>query len=286
MLDQEAPLGYLLLVPAMVVLGIFVAYPFAFGIWLATSNTTIGNRGDFIGAENFAYLFRDPIFIRTLQNTFLYTFVTIAFKFGLGLAMAAVLNVKFRFNRFARSAMLLPWIIPTVLSTLAWLWMFDGTFSVFNWVLGHVFHVRGPYWLGQGSWPIASLMLVNIWRGTPFFGISLLAAMQTVPQDLYEAAAVDGASAWSRWLHVTLPMIRPVILIVTLLSIILTFADFQIIWILTRGGPANSTHVLSTYAFAIGIQGTDIGIGAAAALAMFPVLCVTIGVVLWLLRRE
>jgi multiple sugar transport system permease protein len=286
-LDREAPLGYILLLPALVILGIFLAYPFAFGIWLALSDSTIGNTGNFIGLANFQYLFaHDPIFLRTVTNTFEYTFVTVVIKFGLGLAMAAVLNVNFRFNRFARAAMLLPWIIPTVLSTLAWLWMFDSTFSVFNWTLKQV-GIKGPIWLGQGSWAMASLMLVNIWRGTPFFGISLLAAMQTVPQDLYEAAAVDGATSFRRWLHVTVPMIRPVILIVTLLSIILTFADFQIIWILTKGGPVNSTHVFATYAFQTGVQGAgDIGIGAAISLVMFPFLCLVIAVVLWLLRRE
>jgi len=285
-LDRERPLGYLLLTPALVVLTIFLAYPFLFGIWLSLTDATIGSDTyNFIGLDNFRYLPKDPIFVRTLLNTFEYTFVTVIFKFGLGLLMAAVLNVSFPGNRFVRAAMLLPYIVPTVLSTLAWQWMFDPTYSVFNWTLALV-GIHGPNWLSTGQWPMVSLMLVNIWRGTPFFGILLLAAMQTVPQDLYEAAAVDGASVFRRWLHITIPTIQPVILITTLLSIILTFADFQIIYILTRGGPVNSTHVLSTYAFQVGIQGTDIGIGAAISLVLFPLLCVTVGVVMWLLRRE
>jgi multiple sugar transport system permease protein len=199
--------------------------------------------------------------------------------------MAAVLNVVYRGNQFVRAAMLLPYIVPTVLSTLAWQWMFDPTYSVFNWTL-KLIGVHGPSWLSTGHWPMISLMLVNIWRGTPFFGVLLLAAMQTVPQDLYEAAAVDGATAFKRWLHVTIPTIQPVILITTLLSIILTFADFQIIWVLTHGGPVNETHVLSTYAFQTGIEGTDIGTGAAISLVLFPLLCITVAAILWLLRRE
>lgn len=287
LLDRERSLGYLLLTPAVVVLGIFLAYPFAFGIWLSLTDATIGSDTyNFVGLAQYRYLFlHDGIFRQTLGNTFEYTFVTVIFKFALGLLMAAVLNVAYRGNHIVRAAMLLPYIVPTVLSTLAWQWMFDPTYSVFNWTL-LLFGVHGPSWLSTGHWPMISLMVVNVWRGTPFFGVLLLAAMQTVPQDLYEAAAVDGASAFSRWLHVTVPTIRPVILITTLLSIILTFADFQIIWILTHGGPVNETHVLSTYAFQTGIQGTDLGTGAAISLVLFPLLCITVAGVLWLLRKD
>ena len=287
LLNRERPLGYLLLTPALVVLAIFLAYPFAFGIWLSLTDASIGSdQYNFIGLQQYQYLFtKDPIFRRTLLNTFEYTFVTVIFKFILGLLMAAVLNVVYRLNQFVRAAMLLPYIVPTVLSTLAWQWMFDPTYSVFNWTLA-LAGIHGPNWLSTGHWPMISLMLVNVWRGTPFFGVLLLAAMQTVPQDLYEAAAVDGASAFQRWLHITVPTIQPVILITTLLSIILTFADFQIIWILTHGGPVNETHVLSTYAFQTGIQGTELGTGAAISLVLFPLLCITVAAVLWLLQKE
>lgn len=287
LLDRERSLGYLLLTPAVVVLGIFLAYPFAFGIWLSLTDATIGSDTyNFVGLAQYRYLFlHDGIFRQTLGNTFEYTFVTVIFKFALGLLMAAVLNVAYRGNHIVRAAMLLPYIVPTVLSTLAWQWMFDPTYSVFNWTLA-LFGIHGPNWLSTGHWPMISLMLVNIWRGTPFFGVSLLAGMKMVPQELYEAAVVDGAGPVRRWLHVTLPTIRPVILITTLLSIIMTFADFQVIWILTKGGPLNQTQVFSTYAYQVGIQSTDIGVGAAVSLFMFPILCVTIGVVLWLLRKD
>jgi multiple sugar transport system permease protein len=283
--DNEAALGYLLLTPALVVLAIFLAYPLAFGLWLALTSASIGEPGRYIGFDNFSYLLGDAVFRQTILNTFEYTFVTVVFKLVLGLAMAAALNVPSRLSRFARAALLLPWIVPTALSTLAWLWMFDSTFSPFNWILRQ-FGGTNVVWLGQGPLPMLSLMVVNIWRGTPFFGVLVLAAMQTVPKDLYDAASVDGAGAWRRWLHVTLPTIRPVVLIVLLLSIITTFSDFQIIWILTRGGPINSTQVLATYAFQTGIQGTFIGLGAAMSVIMFPLLCCAVGVVLWLVQKD
>lgn len=287
LLDREVLLGYVLLTPALVLLVVFMAYPLAYGIWLSLTNTALGaGPGEFTGFRNFQVLFRDPVYIRSLLNTFLYTVVSMIPKFGLGLLMAAVLNIGFRFNRFFRAAMLLPFIVPTVLSTLAWLWMFNSTYSVFNWVLLHAIGVHGPQWLGTEPWALISVMTVNVWRGIPFFGVLLVAAMQTVPQDLYDAAAMDGASAFKRWLFVTVPSIRPVIMIATLLSVVSTFGDFQIIWVLTAGGPVNSTQVLSTYAFATGIPGTEIGLGAAISLTMFPFLCILVGVVLWLLRRE
>jgi multiple sugar transport system permease protein len=286
--SRESLLGYALLTPALVMLLTFLAFPFIYGIWLALTDTAIGSgTGEFVGLDNFVYLFRtDPIFLNALGNTFEYTIVTVLFKFGLGLLMAAALNSVVRFKRFLRAAMLLPFIIPTVLSTLAWLWMFDSTYSVFNWVLLHAFGITGPIWLSQSPWPMISLMVVNIWRGMPFFGVLILAAMQTVPQELYEAARVDGANAIQRWLYVTIPSIRPVILITTLLETISTFSDFQVIWVLTRGGPANATQVLGTYAFQTGISGTDIGLGSAISLTMFPLLVVVTGVVLWLIRRD
>ncbi|MFZ0215903.1 MAG: sugar ABC transporter permease [Candidatus Dormiibacterota bacterium] len=286
-LDRQGVLGYVLLTPALVLLLIFLAYPFVYGVWLAMTDAEIGVPSHFVGLANFVYLFgSDPIYRETLVNTFEYTFVTVVFKFFLGLMMAAVLNLGFRFNRVVRAAMLLPYIVPTVMSTLAWLWMYDSTYSVINWMLLHWFGVHGPIWLSTNPWPMISLMLVNIWRGVPFFGVLLLAAMQSVPQDLHEAGHMDGANAFQRWLFVTIPTIRPVILITTLLTIISTFSDFQVIWILTQGGPVNSTQVLGTYAFQTGIVGTSIGLGASVALTMFPLLVIMTGVVLWLLRRD
>jgi multiple sugar transport system permease protein len=185
-----------------------------------------------------------------------------------------------------RAALLLPWIIPSVLSTLAWRWMFDPTFSVVNWVVIHShFSATGVDWLGKTTSALAALMIVNVWRGTPFYGIAFLAGLQTIPVDLYEAARVDGASRWQQFRVITVPMLRPVLLVVLLLSTILTFGDFTLPYVLTNCAPYNSTCVLSTWAFAIGVNGGYIGIGAAISLVLFPLLTVIVAGVLMILRR-
>jgi multiple sugar transport system permease protein len=285
LLERENVLGYLLLLPAALLLLVFVAYPFLYGLWLSLTDARIGQPATFIGIQNFVNLLEDTIFLQAARNSFLYTFVTTIFKLILGLFMAVVLNQRFRFQRVVRGSALLPWIIPTVLSTLAWLWLFDATFSVFNWMLRQI-GIRGPIWLATSPWPMISIMIINIWRGMPFYGISFLAGMQTIPQDLYEAATIDGASAWQRFTRVTLPLLRPVISVVLLLSTILTFADFQIVYVLTRGGPANQTHLFATYAFQVGLSGTRIGEGAAISLYMFPVLAIVVALTLISIRKE
>ena len=284
-LERDAVLGCLFLAPALVLLLVFVAYPFVYGIWLSVTDTTIGNPGDFVGVQNFWNLLNDDIFRLTVRNTFEYTAVACLFKFVFGLGMAVVLNNRFPLKRVVRAAVLLPWIVPTVFGTLAWLWMFDSTFSVVNWVLKQV-NLKGPIWLGAGHWPMISLIIVNVWRGTPFFGICFLAGMQTIPEDLYEAATVDGASGWRKFWGITFPLLIPVTTVVMLLSIILTFADFQLIYVLTRGGPANSTNVFGTLAYWIGISAGQLGVGAAISLTMFPVLAIVILLTLMALRRE
>jgi multiple sugar transport system permease protein len=284
--QREASLGYALLIPTAVMLLVFLAWPFFWGIWLALSSAEIGDPGHFIGFGNFAYNMGDTIFVQSFWNTMAYTAITTVFKFGLGMSMALLLNQVFPLQRFARAALLLPWIIPSVLSTLAWRWMFDPTFSVLNWVLIHSFHSSGVNWLGTTNTALASIFIVNIWRGAPFYGISLLAGLQTIPPDLYEAARVDGASRWQQFREITLPLLRPVLLVVLMLSTILTFADFQLPYVLTRGAPYNSTNVLATWAFNIGVPGGNIGEGAAISLVLFPLLAVAITLVLVSLRSR
>lgn len=298
-LEQERVLGYVLLVPALVLLVIFVAYPFAYGLYISMTDSRIGHPGDFIGLDNFVQLLDDPIFRQTVANSFLYTIVTTVVKLAAGMVMALLLNRAFPLKRVVRAAVLLPWIVPTVLSTLAWLWMFDSTYSVINWLLSHYLNFQGPTWLAdrldlklgdvsllKTTWPMVAIMLVNIWRGTPFYGVSFLAGMQTIPEELYEAAIVDGANSWNRFWQITLPLLRHVISIVLLLSIILTLADFQIVYVLTRGGPANSTHLFATYAFQLAVPSTDLGTGAAVSMYMFPALAVVVAFTLLSLRRE
>ena len=200
--DREAPLGYLLLVPTLFVLAIFLLYPFFFGIWLSITDSELGNVGKFIGLDNYRFEFRntDGVFYGAVVNTFLYTGITTVFKLSLGLVMALLLNQVFPFRRFVRAALLLPYIIPTVLSYEAWRWMFDPTFSVINWLLvnTHLVHYPGPNWLGVPANAMAALMVVNVWRGTPFYAISFLAGMQVIPVDLYEAGRVDGVRILKR----------------------------------------------------------------------------------------
>lgn len=285
--DREDVMGYLLLIPVLTIIGVFVGYPFVYGVWLALTNTEIGriDTGQFVGFDNLWSLLDNSVFNMAMLNSFVYTGVTTVFKLVLGLAMAVILNMQFRGNRFIRAATLLPWIIPTVLSTLAWKWMFDPTFSVFNWVL-RLFGIVGPIWLGGQPWAMISIIIVNIWRGMPFFGVSFLAGMQTISPELYEAATIDGATPWQRFWSITLPLLRPVITVVLLLSTILTFADFQIVYALTGGGPANQTHLLATYSFQIGLRGLEIGVGSAISLFLFPVLAIVVFLTLLTLRKE
>jgi len=287
LLEREHILAGVLLTPALVILTLFIAYPFVLGVWLAISDKVVGRPGAFVGLDNFRVNLNDAIFLRAFQNTFVYTFIATFFKLVLGLLTALLLNHHFRFKRIVRASMLLPWIVPTVLSTLAWQWMFDATFSVFNWVLLHVGVISSRIlWLGDGTMAMGCLILVNVWRGMPFFAITLLAGLQTVNPDLHEAAEIDGANAWQRFWRVTLPLIKPIMLVVVLFSMIATFADFQLIYVLTRGGPYNSTHVFGTYAYEIAMRAAKLGQGASISLSLFPFLLAVIVFQLWYIRRS
>lgn len=247
----------------------------------------IGRMGRFIGLRNFSDLLGDSIFLRTAWNTFVYAMVTVPFKAALGLGLALTLNKRMRFGNGMRAMVIMPWILPTALSSLGWFMIFDPVFSPISWLLRHMGLIHENInFLGDPRLAIASVCLANIWRGTPFFAITILAGLQAVPQELLEAAALDGAGAWQRFLKVTVPAIRGVVLIATLLSIIWTFADFQLVYILTKGGPANETHIFGTYAYQIGLGATEIGMGAAISLYMFPVLALFAMILLFYLRRE
>jgi multiple sugar transport system permease protein len=270
-----------------VILTLFIAYPFVLGIWLAISDKVVGRPGAFVGLDNFRVNLNDSIFLRAFRNTFVYTFIATFFKLTIGMFAALLLNHHFRFKRIVRASMLLPWIVPTVLSTLAWQWMFDATFSVFNWVLLNVGLIsQRILWLGDGTMAMGCLILVNVWRGMPFFAITLLAGLQTVNPDLQEAAEIDGANAWQRFWRVTLPLIKPIMLVVVLFSMIATFADFQLIYVLTRGGPYSSTHVFGTYAYEIAMRAAKLGQGASISLFLFPFLLMVIVFQLWYIRRS
>jgi multiple sugar transport system permease protein len=285
-LDDEKLLAVLLLSPAVVLLAAFIAYPFAMGIWLALSNASVGNPGHFVGIKNFVKAWNDSIFRTAFGNTAVYAFWATVCKLALGLWVALLLNRHFRGKRLVRASMLLPFIVPTVLSALAWRWMFDPTFSVFNWLLYRVGLITAKLpFLSDSGWALWCAIAVNAWRGMPFFAITLLAGLQTINPDLHEAASLDGANAWKRFWHVTWPLLTPVTVVVVVFSIIQTFADFQLIYVLTGGGPANSTHLVATYAYQVAIGAGLLGEGTAMSLFMFPVLFAVVWIQLRYLRR-
>jgi multiple sugar transport system permease protein len=286
LLEDERWLALVLMIPTLVLLALFIAYPFVKGVALSVTDAKVGVPGQFVGLDNFRALANDGIFREAVWNTFLYTGVTTVFKLALGLWLALLLNRHFKGKALTRAFVLLPFIIPTVLSTFAWKWMFDPTFSVINWTLFRLGLITGRInWLSDPSLAMISVMIVNIWRGVPFYAISLLAGLQTINPELQEAAAIDGARPWQRFLHVTWPLLLPVTMVVVLFSIIQTFADFQLVYILTGGGPANATHLFATYAYQIGVGTGLLSQGAAVSLAMFPVLLIVVIVQLLYIRR-
>jgi multiple sugar transport system permease protein len=287
LLDRENVLGYVLMTPALLLLLVFIAYPFVLGVWYSMSDVQIFGLGKFIGLSNYTNLLNSPVFVQTVKNSFIYTGVATIFKLALGLGMALVLNQTFPLKNLVRASVLLPYIVPTALSTLAFLLAFNPTLSPLPWIFGPL-HIPYPAagFLGEPALAMGAVIYVNVWRGTPFFAISLLAGLQTIPNDLYEAASIDGAHAVNRFRHVTLPLLTPVLTIVLLFSIIQTFADFQIVQVLTRGGPADSTHLFATLAYQTGMQGGRLGQGAAVSLFMLPFLGLLVIAQLWYTRRN
>jgi len=286
LLEDERWLAMLLLLPTLALLALFIAYPFVEGVRLSVTDTKVGVPGKFVGLQNFEEIWSDSIFHIAVWNTCFYTAVATVFKLALGLWLALLLNRHFKGKALARAFILLPFIIPTVLSTLAWKWMFDPTFSVINWVLFKLGLIEGRInWLGDPNLALISVIIVNVWRGVPFYAISLLAGLQTISPELHEAAAIDGARAWQRFWHVTWPLLLPVTLVIVLFSVIQTFADFQLVYVLTGGGPANATHLFATYAYQLGIGTGLLSKGATISLAVFPVLLLVVIVQLLYIRR-
>ena len=274
--DNRAFLVFLCLLPALGLLGVFLTYPLGLGIWLAFTDTQIGRAGHFVGLENFASLLQDPVFQHSVFNTIFYTAMATAGKFVLGLWLALLLNHHLPFKALLRALVLLPWIVPTVLSAITFWWLYDPQFSVISYVLVDLLHLRTSYidFLGTPWNARWSLVAANVWRGIPFVAICLLAGLQTISPSLYEAALLDGASPWQRFRHITVPMLMPILAVVLTLSVLFTFSDFQLVYAITRGGPFNSTHLMATLAFQRAITGAHLGEGAAIAVAMIPFLVV------------
>ena len=276
-LQSRGLLGFLFMLPAAAFLLVFLTYPLGLGVWLGFTDTRIGRAGQFIGLENYELLWTDSIFWLSVYNTLVYTVVASIFKFGLGLWLALILNQHLPFKAFFRAVLLLPWVVPTVLSAIAFWWIYDAQFSVISWALIKLGIIDSPInFLGSGNNARASVIAANIWRGIPFVAITLLAGLQTIPPSLHEAATLDGATQWQRFRYITLPMLSPLIAVVMTFSVLFTFTDFQLIYVLTRGGPLNATHLMATLSFQRAIPGGQLGEGAAIAVAMIPFLLAAI----------
>lgn len=273
LLDNRNVLSVICMAPAAILLLAFLTYPLGLGIWLGFTDTKIGRPGIFIGFENYISLFDDSVFWLVVFNTVLYTAVATVLKFGLGLYLALLLNNHMPFKAIIRAIILLPYIIPTVLSAIAFWWIYDAQFSILSYILQNLGLIDQYIdFLGKPANARASLIAANVWRGIPFVAICLLAGLQTISPSLYEAAALDGATPWQRFRHVTVPMLMPILSIVLTFSVLFTFTDFQLIYAITRGGPVNSTHLMATLAFQRAIPGGQLGEGAAIATAMIPFL--------------
>jgi multiple sugar transport system permease protein len=266
-------LGLWFMLPAAAFLILFLAYPLALGIWISFTDARIGQSGAFIGLENYEWLSDDSVFWLSVFNTLLYTSVASVVKFAIGLYLALLLNENMPFKAILRAIVLIPFIVPTVLSAIAFWWLFDAQFSIISWSLRHLGLISGNIDFLGNPWNARwSVIFANIWRGIPFVAITLLAGLQTVPPSLYEAATIDGANRWQIFRHVTYPMLTPIIAVVMTFSVLFTFTDFQLIWVLTKGGPVNATHLMATLSYQRAILGGHLGEGAAISSAMIPFL--------------
>ena len=269
MMRRKSTVAFFMTLPLIVVIGSLVVYPAFFAMYLATLNKSMER---FVGLSNFEFLFKRDTFWMVVQQSALFAVSAVIFKALIGLIVAHLVhNIPAKGQRKWRGMLLVPWVIPPAMSTLAWFWLFDPSYSAFNWIFAQ-FGADGINWLGGKGWARFSVILVNVWYGAPFFLIMYLAALKSVPDQLYEAAAIDGANWWQKLWYVTLPMMRNIIAITVLFSLIATFANFDIVRVLTAGGPIDQTHVFATWAFKIGIESGDIPLGACISLFMFPIL--------------
>jgi len=285
-LARDTSVAYAFIAPAFFLLLFLVAYPFVLSVWFSLSDARVGETGAFVGLDNFRRLLTSSIFLQTLQNSIIFTALALGAKTVFGMVLALLLFRIGRFKRLIRGAVLLPFIVPTALSTLVWWWMFEPLYSVVNWTLKSLHLVNHDIpWLPDPYLAMFTVILVNTWRGLPFFAICLLAGLVAIPRELYEAAESDGASPARRFWYVTVPLLKPVLAVVILFSTIFTLADFNIVYVLTKGGPMNMTHLFATYSFAVGLQGGQIGQGAAVSLFLFPILLLVVFVQLQMVRK-
>jgi multiple sugar transport system permease protein len=285
--DRESVLAPLFLLPAVVYIIALVAVPFVLAIGFAFSDVTAGDPSfDWVGFENFRAILDDPVFWRSLRNTIVFTAIAMLLILVLAKALAMILIADFRFKRLVRFFVLLPWTTPIALAAVAWLWMLDSVYSPIDWVLRSMGLLDGNlYWLGRDNLAAASVIAVHVWRIVPLAAVIIMAGLISIPDDINDAAAIDGAGFWRRLWEITIPLNLPVIAVATLFGAVLTFTDMTVVYILTRGGPADATQVLPSYAFFKGIAGGDLAQGAAIALFLFPLLLAATIAVLRAVRK-
>lgn len=270
-LQRKSTIAFLMTLPLILLIAILVVYPAFYSLHLATLNKSMQR---FVGLGNFFFLFRRETFWMVVQQSCIFAITAVIFKALIGFIVAHfVHNIPNKGQRKWRGMLLVPWVIPPAMSCLAWLWLFDPSYSAFNYLLSFI-GIEPIPWTGEAYWARFSVILINVWIGAPFFMIMYLAALKSVPEQLYEAAEIDGANWWQRMWYITLPMMRNIILITALFSTIVTFANFDIVRIVTAGGPIDKTHVFATWAFWLGIQGGDIPLGASVSLFMVPILAI------------
>ncbi|HEY6979759.1 sugar ABC transporter permease [Reyranella sp.] len=283
LMQRKSTIAFLMALPLILLIGILVAYPAGYAIYLAMLNKSMTK---FVGLGTFEFLFKRQVFWDVVYQSCLFAITAVIFKAIIGFVVAHfVHNIPTKGQRKWRGMLLVPWVIPPAMSTLAWLWLFDPSYSAFNWILAH-FGISGIPWTGEAGWARFAVILVNIWAGAPFFMIMYLAALKSVPEQLHEAAAIDGAAWWQRIWYVNLPMMRNIIAITALFSLIVTFANFDIVRVLTSGGPLTATQIFATWAFKVGIESGDIPQGAAVSLFMAPILAVAAAFILRNISRR
>jgi multiple sugar transport system permease protein len=278
--NSNNKLAYVLMSPVLLYLLAVMLLPFAWALYLSFTNKVVGGPATFNGLKNYLELAKDPIFWKAVWNTLVFTVVAVIGKTVFGMIMALVLNEKIIFRNLFRVLLFLPWTIPTIVSVFTWQWIYSDVGGVLNFLLLKMHLIDAPMgWLASPGWAMFSVILVNVWRGIPFMGIAILAGLQTLSREMYEAAMLDGAGAIKRFIHITLPSVKEVTVLAAVMTTIWTLNDFEIIWLLTRGGPSNGTQVLSTLSYTIGFLNMSLGKAIAIAILTMPPLILLINYV-------
>lgn len=277
--NGENRFAYLVNAPMIIYLACFLAFPMVWGVYMSFTNKTIGNPASFVGFKNYIRLLGDAEYRRSILNTVFFTAVSILVKTVLGMLMALSLNQKFKGRNIARALLMIPWTLPNIVVVYNWRWIFNSTGGIANYILKSL-HITNTdiIWFGSAGLAMATIIVANVWRGTPFFGVSILAKLQTIPKDYYEAAEIDGAGLWQKFRHITLPEVKDVTILSALMSTIWTINEFETVWLLTGGGPNGTTEVMNVYSYKTAMRSMMLGRGIAVAVLAMPVLMILISI--------